>query len=800
MRQFYWALCYVFLVKTVFVFGQTYRVAGIVTDANEQPISGAHIHLEQLTTYTDSLGNFNFARIKPQSYRMKISHIAFESFDSLLVVQSDVDLKIKLIPKSISFGNVNVMAKKRADFLVENTLQSVEVQEFKHANFGELLQEISGVSALKTGNNLVKPIINGLHSSRVVIVQNGIRQEDQQWGNDHAPNISVHALNEVSVVQGVKTLHYAGDALGGLIMTKPLQIPKIDTLFGSQSTTLMSNGRGGVLNASLFKGYRSGWYASFQTTFKKTGDLEAPSYVLSNTGTKELHFSTNFGFRNSTSGFDVQYSFFDANIGILRASHIGNVTDLVRAINSGQPQFMADFTYEIGSPRQESTHHFLKANYYHRFENQSKINIDYGLQYNNRKEFDVRRGDNNRPAVNLKLATHSIQTIFENPNYKKVRFFTGFSGTYQNNFSDTESTGIRALIPNYNKFDAGFFATTNFDLADNLVFESGIRYDFSKLLATKFYTKERWEEMGYDSDFSSIIVGDFNTQWKTKPEFTFHNLAFSSDILWKINDNNNVMFVVNIYNRNPNPAELFSDGLHHATGQIELGDLRLKQEQGVKFSARFKQNFNKGFWQLSPYIQRVNNFMLLEPIGVETNIRGAFPVWQYKATEALLKGFDAEFQYDLMRNLAFSTQLAVVYGDDLTQNRPLQNMPPIRWKQNLRWTSNQPKPWEIAFRHEIVFTQKRFPDNDFETLVPQDGDLVPVLVSISRPPSGYQWSQLAVNKQWNAHFLNAKYGTIETGIVMQNLFNAQYRDYLNSMRFYADEMGRNILIQVQFNF
>ena len=799
MRQFCWTLFCVFIVNISFVFGQN-RVHGIVTNASNQPLSGAHIHLNQLAAYTQTDGSFSFDGVVSQSYHLKISHLGFEEFDTLFFVKSTVFLKIKLLPKVISFTNVNVSAKNQSSYQAEVVMKSEQIQRMKHLNFGEMLQEINGVSALRTGQNLVKPIVNGLHSSRIVIVQNGLRQEDQQWGADHAPAISSNTMSEISLVQGVKTLHYASDALGGLLLTKPIRTPLIDTIFGSQTSTLQSNGRGGVLNASVFIGKENGWYANMQTTYKKLGDLNTPDYVLSNTGSEEKHLALNFGKRNSQKGFGVQYAFFNTNIGILRAAHIGNISDLVKAINRGEPQFVRDFTYKINSPRQTSQHHFLSADYFYWFTDRHKISIDYGFQLNNRKEFDVRRIERNRPAIDMQLTSHGLQTIFEYLKCDQDKFYAGFTGLYQNNFSNTENTGVRALIPNYNKFEAGFFLTNERSLTDKIKLETGIRYDYSQISATKFYEKSRWETMHYDNDFANIIVGDFGTQWKTTPEFTFHNVSFSSELDWNINPKTKFSFAGSIFNRNPNPAELFGDGLHHSTGQIELGDLRLQKEQGFKFDVAFNQKFRNGNLSLRPYLQRIQNFMVLEPVGIDTNIRGSFPVWQYRATEVLMHGLDASIDYSLPFGFDFSTALALVYADDLTKNQPLQSMPPTRWKQNLRWKSKHVLPYEIALHHEIVFTQKRFPNNDFEVLVPENGELIPTNVAISRPPSGYQWTSFSVRKSWKNPLFAKENGTIDTGIVVQNLFNSQFRDYLNSMRFYADEMGRNILVQIQFNF
>ena len=138
-------------------------------------------------------------------------------------------------------------------------------------------------------------------------------------------------------------------------------------------------------------------------------------------------------------------------------------------------------------------------------------------------------------------------------------------------------TGVRPLIPSYEKLDAGLYGIAVYKLDNATSLESGIRYDFSTIEATKYYLKSRWNERGYDAEFSHFIVGDEGNQWLTKPTFDYHNITanigfrkqFHHEMEWLVN--------VSLASRNPNPSELFSDGLHHSTGQVELGDLRLKR-------------------------------------------------------------------------------------------------------------------------------------------------------------------------------------------------------------------------------
>ena len=128
-----------------------------------------------------------------------------------------------------------------------------------------------------------------------------------------------------------------------------------------------------------------------KASYKRAGDFKAPDYNLTNTGNELRSFSVNTGFNSLEKGFDVYYSYLKNEIGILRASHIGNVEDLVNAINSQQPLVIDNFTYNINPPKQEVTHQILKTNFYKRFKRLGKLNIQYDYQKNRRFEFDLRK-------------------------------------------------------------------------------------------------------------------------------------------------------------------------------------------------------------------------------------------------------------------------------------------------------------------------------------------------------------------------------------------------------------------------
>lgn len=795
MRYFI-ALVFLFIGNQSLVYSQN-TISGKITSQKNEPLDGAHIHAAQNFAVSNPIGAFSIDVPSGQN-RIVVSYIGYKTVDTLLNVANDAVLNIKLKEdisalSEITIRDKNIKTNTTSD---RKELKIAQLEKYSSGSLGDALKEISGVSSLKTGNTIVKPVINGLHSSRVLIINNNVRLEDQQWGLEHAPNLDINTAGKVSVIKGASGLQYGGDAIGGVVIIEPLPIPVKDTLYGKTILNGASNGRGGSISSSLFKGYQSGWNWNLQGTFKYLGDVEAPDYVLSNTGNRERNFSAGLGYKGETSGYAAFFSYYNATIGILRASHTGNIADLVNAINSGTPSVANDFTYNINAPKQEVQHYLGKLNYYHTFSDFGKLTLQYAFQLNNRLEYDIRRGDaKNKPSLDLSLSTHSMLVDLETSSSEVSKYKFGISGVYQNNVADID-TGVRPLIPDYDKYEAGVYGIGTFALSEKLELETGFRYDFSRIDATKFYLKSRWNERNYNADFSDIIIGDFGTQWKTNPVFTYHNFSGSIGTKYQINTNLKWFSNLSLASRSPNPSELFSDGLHHSTGQIELGDLRLEKEKAVKISTALAYASDKFAFEVNPYLNLINNFTLLEPTGLEQSNRGAFPVWQYRQVNARVMGIDVNADYDFAKNLNYHSTFAYVYGEDQDNKEALIDMPPVNWNNEIQFKKQTWNNLVLSLKSELVFTQKRFPDNDFIADVPIDGEFVPTLVEISRPPKVYH--QLHFSSEMS--FATFEKSKITIGFNIQNIFNTDYRDYLNRTRYYVDDMGRNFTVQLKFNY
>ncbi|MBD3582238.1 TonB-dependent receptor [Flavobacterium selenitireducens] len=790
----------IFLALAFLFFGSKsafaqFTVSGKVTSDKGEILVGCHIHAANVYVNSGKDGSFSL-QLPGGKHVISASFIGYKTSQRTISVTSDqtvdflLETDVASLQEVVVSGNATSLTTQP-----RQTLKVNAIEKYSNASLGDLVKEISGVSSLKTGNAIVKPVINGLHSNRVLVINNNVRLEDQQWGLEHAPNLDVNAAGSVAVVKGAAGLQFGGDAIGGVIVVDPPKIPVKDTIYGRAILNGATNGQGGSASSSVFKGYKNGWNWKLQGTFKYMGDLETPDYVLSNTGIREKNFSVGFGHKGEHSGFDAFYSYYNAEIGILRASHIGNITDLVNAINNGQPAIIDDYTHNIASPKQAVQHHLAKLNYYRDWHS-GRFDVQYSYQFNNRLEYDVRRGDNrDRAALDLDLATHALLADFTSDKTKDFRFKTGIGASYQNNIASI-ATGVRPLIPDYDKIDLGAYATSAYDVSATWRLEAGLRYDYSRVDATKFYLKSRWEERGYDESFAHFITGDFGTQWKTNPVFTYHNVSASVGSKFQIAEHLNWYVNASLARRNPNPAELFSDGLHHATGQIELGDLRLKQETAVKVATTFSYASGKLAVEVNPYANSIRDFMFLQPKGLEYTTRGAFPVWEYRQTDARLTGVDVTVDWDFHKNFNYHATFAYVHGKDMESGRPLIDMPPANWNNGVSFLKKEWYGFEVGLRSEWAFFQNRYPDNDFYADVIVDGNPVNTLVRISRPPKAY--NLLHFSCQITLDSIPGVKTTLAFGI--HNLLDTAYRDYLNRMRFYADDIGRNFTLQLKFNF
>ena len=769
----------IILLLLLFILHNTYsqncelKISGKIIDEHDNSaLEYATIYIAELKSGTtaDSNGYYQFNNICPGKYTFIIEHIGCTSDTLKIEVNKSLVKNLYLEHHEEELAEIITLASKLEKETSQTTtiIDNKSLTKLEGKDLGNILSTIAGVNQLRTGNSISKPIIHGLYGDRISIINNGVKLETQDWGSDHAPEIDPFASNSIKVIKGAGSLEYGTDAMGGVVLMNPPTLKKHKYLQASVSLIGQTNGHGMATSAKLEQGFNKQIAYFIQGTYKRTGDQQTPGYNLTNTGSQEGNISAGLGILKKGFDINIYYALFHQEVGILRSSHIGNLTDLQNAISSNEPLIIEPFTYKISNPKQRIAHHLAKVNVIRFFKKQNYLDITYSFQLNNRKEFDIRRGGRSEiPALNMKLLSHNLLST-----YSRLKRFgknnillegkSGFNFLAKHNANNPE-TGIRPLIPDYYQYGIGIFDMEKLSVK-NFIIEAGFRYDY-----TKFF--------GYKFDRSNVLQ---------KPVYNFHNYAFITGVSWK-NKKEMLQLQTNLSysSRFPNASELFSEGLHHGIAVLEFGNEKLKPEHGIKWTNTITTNYKKYIQaEATFYINKINDFIYLAPLPAPIlTIRGAFPAFQYYQTNARLLGVDATVNTEPIEYLSLSLRYSLVRGKNLSAKDNLIFMPSDRITAAFEVHHTFKKIDNIYFGMNVqhVFKQTKTPllIADFKTA-----------------PNAYTTLNATIGIDYLIHPKHK----ISFSVSGENITNAVYRDYLNRFRYYADELGWNLTFRLKYNF
>lgn len=653
---------------------------------------------------------------------------------------------------------------------VSSTLSSKQLETSKGAALGDVLKAIAGVNVLKTGATISKPVIHGLHSNRILILNNGIRLQSQQWGTEHAPEVDPLMAESMHVVKGAEAVKYGADAIGGVIIVNPPALPVEKGTGGEFNLIGSNNGRSvissGMLNGGLAALPGFGW--RIQGSSKRAGNIRSADYTLGNTGLRELNYSAALGYRKNNATYEAYYSQFSTTLGILYSAHVGTKEDIEARIAQGRPLEDYGFTYDISVPKQVVVHQLLKLKTHFDLNDRQSLNLVYGFQRNHRQEFDFRRGDREAlPITDLMLNTHTIDVDFEQRKENGTKRSYGFNGTAQVN-NNIPGTLANTFIPNYDGMTAGLFVIQKW-VKQAFEWEAGLRYDFKMFDAAGF----RYANQDADQGVAEQYYGGRND---------FHNVTGSVGGTWSLNPAWKLTSNVGLAWRAPTANELYSNGLHHGAGFYEIGDAHLKSEQGYKWINSIK-HFNERFsFQLDAYAQYLNNYIFSEAeLDFKQTISGTYPIFRYKQTNASFIGADLMLSYQLFPALSYKVNAAVVRAKNLSADKYLPYIPSDRLDHSLR-LDLQPGAFKdsfLQFGHSYVSKQARYEAGS----------------DYAAPPPAYQLFHLIAGTKYTLH-----QNELAINLSVDNLFNESYKEYMNKYRYYTHDMGRNITLRLAYKF
>lgn len=742
------------------------KLCGSVIDEHDRSkLAFATIILKEkdLTVLSDEEGNFCFNQLCPGNYTLISKHIGCTDVTLNIKLDSDKNIFVFQEHHTEALNELVIHEHKAPE---KTSLQSTEISGFQLIQnsgkpLAEMLNSVPGLNSINSGNSIAKPVIHGLHSNRVLIMNNGVRQEGQQWGSEHGPEIDPFVGDKIKVIKGAATVRYGPDAIGGVILAEARPLPDSNAYTGEIHLAGFSNGQTGVISANTegAPAKIKGFAYRLQGTLKKGGNQKTPHYFLGNTGVEEANFSFNSCYEREVWGIEFYYCQFNSNIGILSASHIGNLTDLQTAFNSPVPLEKSNFTYQIGRPYQHLSHELTKVKTWYAFQ-KSKLWLSYSRQYNLREEFDKDKPGNdslaalNLPELKFEITTHNGEIILENPINRNFLLMTGVSGIAQGNTYEG-----RFFIPNFKSLNTGGFMIAQWK-NPFWFFESGLRYDLRTLDVYLWEGKQ---------------IAHHNHQYK--------GLSYSAGLKRHFR---NMNWFLNLGSnwRAPHVSELYSKGVHHGAASFEYGDLKLKEEKGLNLQTGIDwQIENKWHGEILLHNNYLENFIYLVPQKQSTlTIRGAFPTYKYQQIKANIAGADGLFVFPLTAMLELKSKISWLYAINRETKNKIVNMPCNSIENTLSFQFRDTKKFKetkIGVSGLWVGKMNNLPD---------ESDYV-------NPPSDYFLLHLNLSSE-----LKIKRQKIVLSLQAANLLNKSYRNYLNRFRYYADETGRNFSLHVKIPF
>jgi iron complex outermembrane receptor protein len=742
----------------------TFRLSGVVRDAStgeSLPFAKLELEGKNRVVISDADGKFLFDSLCGGDYVLKTLYVGYDSLLLSLNITKDTDRKIRLKMSVKNLKQTEIVAERIADksTIASDTLSQKEMDQSRGEGLTGYLKKIAGVTGIQTGPSIMKPVIHGMHSQRVLIMNAGIRQEGQQWGSEHAPEIDPFVANRLTVVKGTSSIRYGADAIGGVILVEPRELPHEPGIQAEVNLVGMSNGRQGVasglIEQHLGKFFDLCW--RLQGTVKKAGNVSTPDLYLQNTAFEEYNWSGSVGIEKKRFGAEVFYSRFNTTLGIFTGSHIGNLSDLQRIIENGETITDNTFTYRIDKPRQEVTHQLLSAKAWWTITNVGKLNLQYGYQFNHRFEYDRDKALNDSlaaldlPDLELRLYTQSVDLNLETRNRNGFTGVIGISGLKQ----DNQYGGQRFFVPNYILYNSAAYTTIRWRKMKWEV-EAGARVDY--------------REQSVYRNIKGVVVQN---------DYRFTNPGLSAGLLFKQDSSISWTLNAGTAYRPPSINEWFSNGLHHGTATFETGDSTLGVEKAYNVIGGVRIQKRKLAVDASIYYLYIKDYIYLIPDESPVlTVSGAFPSFAYSHVYASFKGVDLSIDWDITEGINLRSRNSIVLGWNHTGNRYLELVPSPRFDQLLSYRFKDSKSWKeltVGLSALIVAEQWRYDEGR---------DYIP-------PPPAY----VLPGFEASATFTHAGQ-EVRMGLSVSNLLNTSYREYLNRFRYYADETGRNITLRL----
>lgn len=789
------------LLFTVTAFGQTIgdghssvrskvSFTGKVTDARtEEALAGASVYIADLKTgaVTNEQGIFTINNVSPGRHLVEISFVGYSTYTEYIDIEADTKKDFSLSESIIENNEVVVTGVSAATQLrrTPTPVTVIKKQELTRITATNLIDAISrkpGVSQISTGPAISKPVIRGLGYNRVIVMNDGVRQEGQQWGDEHGIEIDEYSVNKIEILKGPASLMYGSDAMAGVINILTNVPAAVGTFRGNVIANYQTNNRlrgfGGNLGAYSSNGFNWNLYGSY----KAAGDYKNKydGYVY-NSKFNEANFGGYAGFNGSWGYSHLVFSSYRQHAGIVEGER-DNDGNFIKPLPGGGEEVPSNSDFRSVTPQipwQNINHKKLVSDNSFNV-GANRLTVTVGYQNNRRIEYG-NVDDPGEKELFFDLNTVTYSTIFHWKEANNWRTSAGLNGMYQTN----KNKGEEVLIPEYSLFDIGGFVYTQ-KKTDRVTISAGLRFDNRSLNSKSFVEGSDVKFGSFEKNFSNVS-GSVGASYFASKQLTVKlNLARGF--------------------RAPSIPELASNGAHEGTNRYEYGDTELKSENSLQADAGLEWNTRHLSFSASLFYNHINNFIYYSKLAgagggdslveVDNEFISAF---KFRQQNARLTG--AEFTLDIHPHpldwLHFENTFSFVNGrfsEAIEGSKNIPFIPAARLLSDLRADlfrkGKLVRNSFVSVGLEQVFDQnKAFTPYDTETAT-----------------DGYT----LINAGIGTDIMHSRKVLFSLYLTVMNLTDVAYQNHLNRLK-YAQEnmatgrigvfnMGRNYSLKLNIPF
>jgi iron complex outermembrane recepter protein len=662
---------------------------GNISDVySNEMLFGATIYILDLKTgtATDEKGYYEIGSLPSGKFLIEIRFVGYSTKSEYIRIDGETVINFNLNPSVTEMSNVtitgvSVATEARKNPVATSFIDKEDLVSSTSTNIVDALASIPGITQISTGPAIGKPVIRGLGYNRIVTLNNNIKQEGQQWGDEHGIEIDEYSVEKIEIIKGPGSLMYGSDAMAGVINFLPPNPISMGKIIGEVSTNYQTNNQQqgySLMNTGNKKGFN--W--RLRTSYKLGGNYEnSEDGKVYNSGYEEFNINGYVGINKKWGYSHLNFSRFAQEVGIpegerdLQGRFIKLIDD--NGTIGEFPTSNSDLEgYHVDFPKQQIRHYLISSSN-NFIIGDSRLSFNLGYQQNLRDEY-ANPVNPDETALSMDLKTFSYDAKYHFHDFGDWETTLGLSGQFQ----DNKNNGLEYLIPDYQMKDIGFFVVTN-STFENLNLSGGLRFDIRQIEGEKLYLNSQSQPVDVSDPDAALKFEAFNQSFSNIVGSIGFSHQLSEKFLWKFNLSRGF--------RAPNIAELGSNGEHEGTFRYEIGNPGLQSETSMQSDLGIDIKADHVSFTMNGYLNVINDYIYLEKLSNsvgQDSLRGdvePLPVFQYTQGKAILYG--GEVMVDLHPHpldwLHFENSFAMTIGKltnqpDSMKYTPFQPAPSVR--------------------------------------------------------------------------------------------------------------------------